>query len=155
MNRAAEKLTNPIQSICRVFGSLDWSILASVRAMATAPIGTLRKKIQRQPIARDGATDQGTDRNGPADNRPVDPKRRAALLALEGLGDEGERRREHDRPADALRARDRFSISESVAKPHTSDETEKTPSPTAKTSRRPYMSPTTPAVSKKAASVNE
>ena len=51
--------------------------------------------------------------------------------------------------------RARFSISEDEERPHTSDDTEKTPSPTAKTTRRPNMSPRTPAVRRKAARVKE
>ena len=49
----------------------------------------------------------------------------------------------------------RLSISEVVERPQTSDERLNTPRPTANTSRRPNMSPTTPAVSRKAASVRE
>ena len=52
-------------------------------------------------------------------------------------------------------ARDRLSISDVVDSPQISEATEKTPRPTAKTSRRPNMSPTTPAVRRKAARVRE
>ena len=52
-------------------------------------------------------------------------------------------------------ARARLSMREEVDSPQTSEESEKTPSPTANTSRRPNMSPTTPAVSRNAARVSE
>ncbi len=52
-------------------------------------------------------------------------------------------------------ARARFNISDVVESPHTSDDTEKTPRPTANTSLRPNMSPMTPAVSRNAARVSE
>ena len=52
-------------------------------------------------------------------------------------------------------ARARLSISEEVDNPQTSDEAEKTPRPMANTSRRPNMSPITPAVRRKAAKVSE
>src|ERR1700678_2087611 len=52
-------------------------------------------------------------------------------------------------------ARARLSIREEVDSPHTSDEAENTPSPMAKTTRRPNMSPMTPAVRRKAARVSE
>ena len=58
-------------------------------------------------------------------------------------------------PPTPCAARARLSMSEVVDRPHTREETEKTPSPTAKTSRRPNMSPTTPAVRRKAARVSE
>ena len=50
MNRAAENETNPIQSMRRLLGSLDSWILVRVTTIATTPMGTLTKKIQRQPI---------------------------------------------------------------------------------------------------------
>jgi hypothetical protein len=53
----------------------------------------------------------------------------------------------------APRARFRMSAVEEM--PHTSDDTENRPRPTAKTIRRPNMSPSTPAVRRKAAKVKE
>ena len=44
-----KKMTNPIQSILRLVGSADSSTRESVIATAAMPIGTLTKKIQRQP----------------------------------------------------------------------------------------------------------
>jgi hypothetical protein len=52
-------------------------------------------------------------------------------------------------------ARARLSMREEVDRPQISEATEKTPSPMANTSRRPNMSPITPAVSRKAARVSE
>ena len=52
-------------------------------------------------------------------------------------------------------ARARLSMREVVDSPHTREEAEKTPRPMAKTSRRPNMSPITPAVRRKAARVRE
>ncbi len=51
--------------------------------------------------------------------------------------------------------RQRLSMSDEVETPQSSEDTEKMPSPTAKTSRRPNMSPITPAVRRKAARVSE
>ena len=48
-----------------------------------------------------------------------------------------------------------MSINEEVDSPHTSEEAENTPRPTANTMRRPNMSPMTPAVRRNAARVNE
>ena len=50
-------------------------------------------------------------------------------------------------------ARDRLSMSGVVASPHVSDAMEKSTSPRANIPARPYMSPSTPAVSRKAARV--
>ena len=50
MNSEAEKVTKPIQSMRRVVGSSESSTLARVMTMATAPMGMLTKKIQRQPM---------------------------------------------------------------------------------------------------------
>ncbi len=52
-------------------------------------------------------------------------------------------------------ARDRLSMSGEVESPQRSEETEKMPRPMANTPRRPNMSPSTPAVSRKAARVSE
>ena len=49
MKRAAENVTNPIQSIRRWLGSFDSCTRVRVRKMATTPTGTFTKKIQRQP----------------------------------------------------------------------------------------------------------
>ena len=40
----------PTQSMRRTLGSLDWAILVMVMMTATTPMGTLTKKIQRQPM---------------------------------------------------------------------------------------------------------
>ena len=50
MNSAAEKVTNPIQSTRRVLGSLDSWTRVRVRNTAITPMGTLTKKIHRQPM---------------------------------------------------------------------------------------------------------
>ena len=52
-------------------------------------------------------------------------------------------------------ARARLSMREDVASPQTSEEAVNTPSPMANTPRRPNMSPSTPAVRRKAARVSE
>ena len=52
-------------------------------------------------------------------------------------------------------AREKFNMVELVASPQVSEASEKIPSPMAKTSRRPNVSPRTPAVSRKAARVSE
>ena len=49
--RLSEKETKPIQSIRWDRGSLDETIRVSVTAIAATPMGTLTKKIQRQPMA--------------------------------------------------------------------------------------------------------
>ena len=48
--RLTEKVTKPTQSIRRVRGSLDSAIWVKVMTTATTPMGTLTKKIQRQPM---------------------------------------------------------------------------------------------------------
>ena len=48
--RLTENVTNPTQSTRRARGSFDSEILAKVMTIATAPIGTLTKKIQRHPM---------------------------------------------------------------------------------------------------------
>ena len=48
--RLAENVTKPTQSMRRVRWSLDSAILAIVMMTATTPMGTLTKKIQRQPM---------------------------------------------------------------------------------------------------------
>ena len=58
-------------------------------------------------------------------------------------------------PPTPCAARDRLSISEEVDRPQVREATENTPNPTANTTRRPNMSPTTPAVSRNAARVRE
>ena len=43
-------MTKPTQSIRRSRGSFDSAILVNVMTMATTPMGTLTKKIHRQPM---------------------------------------------------------------------------------------------------------
>ena len=49
-NKLAENVTNPTQSTWRTRVSFDSAILANVMRMATTPMGTLTKKIQRHPM---------------------------------------------------------------------------------------------------------
>ncbi len=49
VNSETEKVATPIQSTLWPVGSRDSCTLARVSATATTPIGTLTKKIQRQP----------------------------------------------------------------------------------------------------------
>ena len=50
MNSEPEKVRNPIQSTLRVLGSRDSWTRVRVTITAKMPIGTFRKKIQRQPM---------------------------------------------------------------------------------------------------------
>ena len=50
-NRLPENVTKPTQSMRRRRSSRDSATLARVRKMATTPMGTLTKKIQRHPMA--------------------------------------------------------------------------------------------------------
>ncbi len=85
MNSAAEKVMKPIQSIRRVLGSRDSWTLARVTMMATMPIGTLTKKIQRHPMPLVIAPPtSGPTATAAADHGPVDAEGRAPLLAPEG-----------------------------------------------------------------------
>ena len=111
--------------------------------MATTPIGTLTKKIHRQPMPLVMAPPtSGPTATAPPITAPKIPKA-CPVPPLERLGDQGERGGEHDGPTHTLTARDRFSINEAVDSPQTSEASENTPRPMAKTSRRPNMSPTT------------
>ena len=58
-------------------------------------------------------------------------------------------------PPTPCTARAMLSINGLVDRPQTSDDTVKMASPMAKTSRRPRMSPSTPAVSRKTAKLRE
>ena len=49
-NRLTEKVTKPTQSMRRSWGSFDSAILVKVMMTARTPMGTLTKKIQRQPM---------------------------------------------------------------------------------------------------------
>ena len=74
-------------------GRCDSAILASVMKMATIPMGTLTKKIQRHPMALVMAPPtSGSDRHGAADDGAVEAERGAAVPSDEGVGDRGRAR---------------------------------------------------------------
>ena len=65
-------------------GSFDSAILANVMTTATTPMGTLTKKIQRQPMPLVMAPPiEGPDRHGAADHRAVDAEGGPAVPAHE------------------------------------------------------------------------
>ena len=103
--RLRENVTKPTQSMRRVLGSRDSAILVSVMTMATTPMGTLTKKIHRHPMAAgDGAADQRTDGHRAAGHRAEDAEGGTPVLALKGLGDQGQGGGEHDGATDPLDA---------------------------------------------------
>ncbi len=156
MKRPSENETKPIQSIRRVLGSRDSAILASVMMMATAPMGTLTKKIQRHPMALVMAPPtSGPTATAPPVTAPKIPKAVPRSFPWKAWAIRASEVANMMAPPTPCTARDRFSMSESVERPQVSEARENTASPTAKTMRRPYMSPTTPAVSRKAARVKE
>ena len=121
------------------------------------PIGRLRSKIDGQPSAvGQRAADERTDGDRRAHLRRAPQAQRRAALERRGTpaASSAERRREHRRAADALRAARRISVVALGASAHSSDATVKHTRPTAKTSRRPSMSASEPAVSSSAASVS-
>ena len=84
------------------------------------------------------AAEHRPDRDRDAGDRAEDPERDAAILALERLGEQRERGREHDRAADALgAARDREEASSRSRARSASEPAVKITIPLANSSRRP------------------
>ena len=84
-------MTKPTQSTRRGLWSFESAILANVMKMATTPMGTLTKKIQRQPMALVMAPPiERADRDGAADDGAVDAERGAAVAPDERVGDQRE-----------------------------------------------------------------
>ncbi len=103
--RPPENVTKPSQSGLVAAGFRDSSTMRSVTTRASTPIGTLTKKIQRHPmplVMRPPRT--GPIGDGDTAHRPEDAEGDPSVPAAEGVREESERCREHDRPADALEA---------------------------------------------------
>ena len=111
-NSDPENVTSPTQSTPVAFGSRDSLTWLSVTNTARHADRHVDEEDPFPADARgDDAADHRADRDGGADDAAEHPEGGAAVLAVEGLGDQRQRGREHHRPADALHARGRGSAS--------------------------------------------
>ena len=102
-NSAAENVTVPSQSAPPACGSLDSATRRTVRYDRVQPDRHVDVE-DRLPADRldQHAADHRADRDGAADRGAPDADRGAAVAAAVGRREQGQRRGEHHRPADAL-----------------------------------------------------
>ena len=104
-SRPPVSVTSPSGSSRPCSGSLDSCSSAARAATAPMPIGMLTKKIQRHESHEVSIPPaSGPTATAAPIVAPQMPERGAALLAVELLRDQRQRRREHDRAADPLHA---------------------------------------------------
>jgi hypothetical protein len=144
----------PIQSGRRAAASRDSSIRSSVAATAAMPIGTLTKKIQRQPrplvITPPSTGPIATAIPVTAPKTPNATPRSAPRNACAISASEVENMIAPPMP---WKARESDSMTGLAATPHSSEPAVKTAMPIANSRRRPKRSASEPAVSSRAASV--
>src|SRR6202453_6706 len=154
-NSEPENVTSPAQSTPVASGSRESSTFVSVTNTATAPIGTVTKKIHFQPMPEvmmppsTGPTATAAPVTAPNTPNAVPrslPWKACAISASEVANIIA--------PPVPWTARARFSISGEVDRPHTAEAPENTTRPARNTRLRPIRSATEPAVSRKAASVS-
>ena len=125
--RLTEKVTKPTQSIRRWRGSFDSTILAHRDEDGHDADGHVDEEDPAPTdAARDGAADQRTDGDGPADDGTVDAEGGPSVPSRERAGDQGQGRGEHDGPTTPCTARARFNMSGRVDRPQMSEASEKT-----------------------------
>ena len=106
--------------------------------MATAPMGTLTKKIQRHPMALVMAPPtSGPTATAPPVTAPKIPKAVPRSFPWKAWAIRASEVANMMAPPTPCTARDRFSMSESVERPQVSEARENTASPTAKTIAAP------------------